>query len=202
MRLSVTELDAFRYYRDDEDADLESLLRRLRKEDPPSRPMLAGKAFHAILEHAQPGDDLTTVERDGFRFHFGLDCEFALHPVRELKGDIVLPTPVGPVTLVGVVDSIGRSVCDYKLTARFDPDRYIDSYQWRCYLLMFHAHRFDYEVFVAKEDEKTGDFTVYDYHPMPFYAYPGMMLDVLREVGEFAKFAATFLPERNIKEAA
>lgn len=195
MRLSVTELDAFRYYRDTEEADLESLLRRLRKEEPPSRAMHAGRAFHAALEHAQPGDDLGLIERDGFRFRLELDHAMPIPRIRELKGESVLPTPIGPVTLVGVVDGVDGPVRDYKLTGRFDAERYIDSYQWRCYLVMFGAHQFDYDVFVAK-DTDADPIVIYDYHRLPLYAYPGMTADVLREVGELAQFVAKHLPER------
>jgi hypothetical protein len=137
MRISVTELDAYRRYRDQEDVELEQLLLQLRKLEPPSQAMLAGKAFHYVLEHAKPGEELTTAKVDDFTFRFQLDCALELPRVRELKGEIVVMTSVGPVTLVGVVDGLDGPVIDYKLTSRFEAERYADSYQWRCYLLMF-----------------------------------------------------------------
>lgn len=201
MRLSVTELDAFRRYRDNEDVDLDALLRQLRREEPPTRPMLAGKALHYVLEHATPGA-LETAEHDGFKFRFALDCDLPLPSVRELKGEHLIPTSEGAVTLVGVVDGLDVGVRDYKLTSRFDPERYADSYQWRCYLMMFGAPMFQYDVFVAQEDEEAGEYVVRDYHPMRFYAYPGMFEDVIREVDEFAGFVARHLPERMTARAA
>jgi hypothetical protein len=203
MRISVTELDAYRRYRDQEDVELEQLLLQLRKLEPPSQAMLAGKAFHYVLEHAKPGEELTTAKVDDFTFRFQLDCALELPRVRELKGEIVVMTSVGPVTLVGVVDGLDGPVIDYKLTSRFDAERYADSYQWRCYLVMFNAEEFSYRVFVQREDTHTGDIVVYEYHPFSFYAYPGMREHVLREVEQFAVFLAKHLPERvQVKEAA
>lgn len=194
IRLSVTDLDAYRRYRDNEDVVIEDLLRQLRREEPPSRAMLAGKAFHYVMEHAQAGQILTTAEHDGFKFRFDLDCGIPLPRVRELKGEVEIDTPSGIVTLVGVVDGIDGAIHDYKLTGRFDAERYIDSYQWRCYLVMFGSPRFDYDIFVA--NEKDEEFVVDDYHRLPFYAYTGMRDHVVREVTEFADFITRHLPER------
>lgn len=196
MRVSVTELDAYRQYRGDEEAELEDLLRQLRKQAPATPAMLAGKAFHKVLEYIDAGAKLETAEQDGFRFRFDLAESIALPPVRELKGELEVQTSVGPVTLVGVVDGIDLAVRDYKLTGRFDAERYADSYQWRCYLLMFGATRFDYDVFVNREDSRTGELVICEYHRLPFYAYPRMREDVLHEVELFAQFAAEHLPER------
>lgn len=196
MRMSVTDLDAFRYYRAAEDADLDSLLRRLRKQEPPSRAMMAGRALHTILENAEPGVTLDIVEQDGFRFRFSLDLALRLPAVRELKGDVVIQTAQGPVTLVGVVDGLDGAVRDYKLTSRFDAERYAESYQWRCYLSMFKARRFVYDVFVAFDNEQADEIIVSEYHPLTFYAYPAMDADVHREVEAFVAFASKHLPER------
>lgn len=194
LRCSVTELDLYRRYRGDEEGDLELLLRQLRRAEPPSRAMQAGRAFHTILENAKPGQVLERAEQDGFFFRFDVDCALPLPRVRELKGEPVMPTSIGPVTLVGVVDGLDGYVRDYKLTARFDAERYADSYQWRCYLVMFNAQRFDYDVFEQREDGDT--FCIHAYHPMRLYAYPGMHEDVLRELDAFARFAYQHLPER------
>lgn len=193
MRLSVTELDAYRRFRALEEMSFEEMLQILLKQRAPTRAMEAGRAFHAVLEDAQPCD-LTVIERDGFKFRFNLDCEIALPRVRELKGEIVLPTSVGPVTLVGIVDGIDSGIHDYKLTGRFDAERYFDSYQWRCYLHMFGGSKFVYDVFEGKDE---GDeWVIFNYHPLSMYAYPGMAEDVLLEVDELARFTAERVPER------
>lgn len=193
MRLSVSGLDAFRRYRDTEDADLDALLRQLRKEEPPSRPMLAGSAFHHVLEHAGPGS-MDYAEANGFKFRLQVDCDLPLPAIRELKGEVQLTTKSGPVTLVGVVDGMdGVEVWDHKLTARFDAERYAESYQWRCYLTMFGGTKFTYNIFVGKDDEDLDEWVITEFHPLTFYAYPAMRDDVMREIEQFAAFAAKYL---------
>lgn len=201
MRISVTDLDGWRYYKATEEMDVEGFLKRLRKEEPPTQNMLAGKALHKVLQHAGAGD-LTTAEADGFRFKFLVDCDIPLLPVRELKGEIVIQTAAGPVTLVGIIDGHDGSVYDHKLTGRFDAERYADSYQWRAYLTMFGARRFVYQVFEGKEGDDLTEWLVYGFHRFPLYAYEGMRGDVEREVGELASFIAEHMPERAQRIAA
>jgi hypothetical protein len=195
MRLGVSELDAWRYYRASEEASLDDLLARLRRETPPTEPMMAGSALHKALEHANGEADV--LEADGYRFHFQADCELYMPAIRELKGELEMDTPAGPITLVGVVDAIAGEVQDHKLSARFDAERYSDSYQWRCYLRMFNAKRFVYNVFVGKP-ERPKVYTIYEFHKLPLYAYPEMHQDVQREVEQFAQFVWTYLPERRL----
>lgn len=194
MRLSVTDLDSWRYYKDSEEMDVEALLRRLRKLEPPSQPMLAGSALHKILEHASVGA-LDHAEAEGFKFRFAVDAEIPLLPVRELKGEIQLVTPSGVATLVGVVDGLDGAVYDHKLTERFDAERYADSYQWRCYLLMFGAKKFIYNVFEGRE-ENAGQWVIHGFQQFPLYSYDGMRGDVVREVSELAEFVAQYVPEK------
>lgn len=194
MRISVTDLDSYLYWKSSEDVALETLLSRLRRETEPTPAMMAGRAFHKALETAAEGS-LESVEVDGFKFRFLLDCELALSPIRELKGDMIVPTSAGNVTLVGVVDAMhGLTVRDYKLTERFDAERYIDSYQWRSYLTIFRANRFIYDVFVCREELDTR--IIYDYHQLPIYAYDGIERDVAEEVDGLARIIAQYLPER------
>jgi Fe-S-cluster containining protein len=187
VRISVTSLDAYRYYCDSE-MELDALLRQLRKEEPPTPQMLAGKALHAALETFD-GGDVFTLERDGYKFKFVGECAIALPDIRELKGEMQIDTSVGPVTLVGIVDGMdGTEVFDHKLTAQFNAEKYADSYQWRCYLTMFGGRKFTYNCFVGKEDTESGEWVIYDFQPLTFYAYPEMRADVQREVDWFAQF--------------
>lgn len=195
MRISVTDLDGWRYFRASEDMTVEDFLRRLRREEPPTPAMRAGRALHKLLEHAQEGE-VTLAEQDGFRFNFQADCNVPLMPIRELKGEMIIPTPVGPVTLVGVVDGIDRAVYDHKLTERFDAERYADSYQWRCYLAMFVAHKFTYNVFEGRHDPKLDEWVIYGFQQVSFYSYPTIAQDVRQEVSDLACFIAENLPER------
>lgn len=195
IRVSVTDLDQLRYYRASEDMALEDLLRRLRREEPPSEAMAAGKAFHAILEHADECE-LDHAEQDGLIFRFALDGEITLSPIRELKAEKVYSVLGEPVELVGVVDGLfGSMVEDHKLTTRFNVDFYTDSLQWRCYLDMFQAQSFRYNIFEQRQD-RDGIYVVHAYHPMTFYRYPDLAGDVHRALRDFVEFTHQYLPER------
>jgi hypothetical protein len=200
IRLSVTDLDGYMYWRESEDMELSELIERLRGQQEPTTQMLAGRAFHKLFE--QSGEqEVTKVTVDDYEFVFAIDEELALPPVRELKAEIVFNTSVGPVTLVGKVDALdGIVVHDYKLTERFDVERYTDSYQWRSYLCMFNAASFVYDVFVGRYDGT--HVYIHDYHRMAFHAYPGMMEDVRVMVDELARIVAKHVPEKIMQEAA
>lgn len=193
IRISVSDLESYRYWAADEDAPLEELLRKLRHEKPPTDNMLAGQAFARFMENVQENTFLVAV--DGWSFRFEVDAELQLPPVREFKAERLIQTPSGPVTLVGKADGInGPVVHDQKLTERWDAERYLDSLQWRAYLWMFGASTFTYDVFVGRY--KGREVTVTEYHPLTFYAYPGMEADVERAVCELAAVIARHLPER------
>lgn len=200
IRLSVTDLDGYLYWRESEDMELSELVARLSGRQEPTHETLAGRAFHKLFEHAKAGDiHVGTV--DGFDFVFDVNQSIGLPEIRELKGECVFDTPSGPVTLVGKVDALnGRIVHDYKLTERFDAERYTDSYQWRAYLTMFGANTFVYDVFQGRYDDMR--VTVYDYHRMQFHAYPGMRDDVKREVSALAEIVAKYVPSKIVAEAA
>lgn len=203
IRLSVTDLDSYLYWRGSEDMEFEELLKRLRGQSEQTDAMLAGRAFHTLLETAEYGENLSTPTVDGWKFVFAIEQEIALPPVRELKAEVVLDTPSGPVTLVGKVDSLdGTVVHDYKLTERFEAERYADSYQWRAYLTMFGATRFVYDVFQGRYSDNDQSVTIYDYHRFPLNAYPGMREDVQRAVSGLAEIVAKHVPQKIMAEAA
>lgn len=203
IRLSVTELETLRYWKYRDDRDLADLLTDLRKEAPPSPQMAAGRAFAKFFESAPIGYAGTECEIDGWRFAWELDAELLIPDVRELKAEAVFQTPSGPVTLVGMVDGLdGLTAHDQKLTENWEAEKYVDSLQWRAYLVMFQAKAFVYDVFACryKRDKERqivpGQVTVTDYHRMPFYTYDGVQGDVQRAVNELAAIVARHLPER------
>ncbi len=200
IRLSVTDLDGYLYWRGADEMSFGDLLARLRGTSVVTDAMMAGRAFHTLLETTVAGD-LKSREIEGFQFEFKIDAEIALPPIRELKAEVVFDTAAGPVMLVGKVDAMyGRTVHDYKLTTRFDVERYIESYQWRSYLSMFGAHTFNYDVFVCRYDGPR--ITIHEYHRLPFCAYPGMRDDVARELGRLASIVAEHVPEKITREVA
>lgn len=203
IRLSVTDLDSYLYWKQAEDMGFEELLIRLRGEVEPTDAMMRGRAFHTMFENAQEGEIQSEVV-DGYEFVFEMDATIDLPTIRELKGEMVIPTRYGLVTLVGKVDSMqGITVHDYKLTERFDVERYTDSYQWRAYLTMFQAQRFIYDVFVCRQDRRDSrKLIVFDYHRMPFYAYPNMREELEVAVSGLAQIVVEHVPQKITAEAA
>lgn len=198
MRLSVSDLQCWQRYRYSEDVTLDSCLKQLRREEPPTPVLLAGRALHKALETAKYDEDETNpfgqsvLRYNDYTFFFHCEAELAIPTVRELKGEIAIETRFGSVVMVGVVDAIDTAVSDYKLTGHFDAERLAVSYQWRCYLQMFDRTRFDYKVFVG-EEIKPKEWAIRDYHALSFYRYPGMEQDVQREVQECVRFMREYV---------
>lgn len=192
IRISASDLESFRYFKANEESTLDDLIRRLAHKEPPTPQMAAGHAFAKLMEHA--GERSLDVEEvDGWTFTFDLDAELALPPVRELKAEVLFDTPSGPVTLVGKCDALdGIVVRDQKLTERFDAERYTDSLQWRCYLEMFGARSFAYDVFVGRFDLDAKEVRIVEYHPLTLCAYPDLRLDVEAAVAELAEVVVTY----------
>lgn len=188
MRFSVSDLETWRRFKDDEDQDFDELLRRLAHVDPPGPSMLAGRALAKWFEAGHEGEhESATV--DGWFFDFDLDGEIALPRWRELPVTKDFPTPSGPVTLSGRVDGFdGFTVRDQKLTERWEAEKYTDSMQWRAYLLMLGASRFMYDVFQAKFEDQTVHLV--EYHPLALWRYPGIERDVAVAVEELAEVFA------------
>ncbi len=202
----VSELETVRYWKDREDTTMPMLVADLSEGKTPTRQMQAGKAFAQLMEHAErhlvadplSGDGIPKATVDDWTFVFQLDAELPMPSVRELQAERLFQTPSGPVTLVGHCDGLdGKTVRDQKLTEKWDAERYVDSLQWRAYLVMFEADRFVYDVFVGRYDSKGEPLvTVTEYHPVAFYAYPGIQADVQRAVDELAGILAHHLPDR------
>lgn len=206
MRVSATNLESYRRWKEDGESELSDLLSYLRRETPPTESMRAGSAFHKVLELASPGDSLIAVERDGFVFEFDMDGEFALPVIRELKLETRRVIGGEPVTLVGVVDAmVGRRADDHKMTARPDAENYAPSMQWRCYLSWFDCDTFQYNLFHSYQPEaRPGVYIIKDVVEIQFCRYPGMDEEVDALVAEFVAFCKVNAPDlyNNERKAA
>lgn len=199
IRVSVTDIDALRFYLHppvpEMEIELEALLRRLRREEPPTPAMLAGTAFHTALETIEDGDHDGFVVGD-YTFSFNLDASIDLPIIRETKGELDVIVGDCRATLVGKVDGVyGKRVDDHKLTERFDAEKYLDSFQWKAYLHIFDADEFRWNIFEAVEGAPK-NYVIRNFHPLKIHRYPGMAEDVERELREFVLFARDHLPER------
>lgn len=195
LRISATDIDQLRYFRDTDDMELADLIARLKHLMPSSEAMEAGTALHAALETAEPGT-VDGFTHDGFTFSFECDAELDLPPMREMKATREYLIDDVVVTLVGKVDGIhGRAIQDHKFTAQFDADRYLGSFQWRGYLEIFGADAFRWNIFEARESAPK-NYLIRNVHKLTMHRYPGMGQDVERDIREFVVFARDHLPER------
>jgi len=196
MTFRVSEVESFRQWRDDEDADIELLLARMRGQSEASEAMLAGTAFHKALEVAQVGS-AAVLHGLGYTFNVCGDFEIALPVIREVRASKTYSIDDFAITVSGQLDTIeGKRVEDHKTTGRFDPERYLGGYQWRYYLDIFGADVFRWNVFeiAATDDPVTWD--VQSLHRLEQYRYPGMTDDCQRLACELAQFAIRLMPER------
>ncbi len=196
MLARVSNLEAFRQWREREDQTVDDLVHWLTV-DAPSEPMKAGTAFHKALETAPDGEH-DVLYANGYTFQLP-DATLVLPSIRELRAY----GSYGPLRVTGCVDAMeGKRVDDHKTTARFDPDRYLNGYSWRYYLDLLGADVFRWNVFEIRE-LKPLVYEVADPQILETYRYPGMHEDCARLAAEFHAFASEFLPGYDaMKDAA
>ncbi len=190
MNYRVSHLEAFRQWREDEDAELSDLVEKVMGEWEPSEAMKAGTAFHKALEHAGPGlTDLLIA--DGYVFHIECDCDLEIADIREIRASKTYIVDGLPIVVSGQLDAIdGKRIDDHKTTGRFDPDRYLSGYQWRLYLDIFEADVFRWNVFeVVKTADipDRQDWSVFGSHRLEQHRYPQLADDCQRLVADFAR---------------
>lgn len=196
IRLSASDLDAYRRFRANEDAELADLIAHLRRETPPSEAMEAGTALHAALEIADPGAEFERMEANGYTFDMQIEGEIDMPAIRERKETREFMIGRTLATLVGKVDAIhGQRIEDHKFTGRFDPERFMASMQWRVYLTIFGANEFRWNIFEGREIAPK-HYVISAFHQLRMHRYPGMERDVEHEVAQFIEFARCHLPER------
>jgi hypothetical protein len=188
MRHRVSNVEAFRQWEADPDADEADLLAKLRGKFEPSPAMLAGTAFHKLLELA-PSEVITErAEVNGHVFTFAGDFTVALSPIRELRASRTYTVDNELVTITGQVDEIeGKRIVDHKTTGRFDPERYLAGYQWRLYLEIFGADVFRWNVFELRPVDGT-EYEVTALHRLEQCRYPGLGADCQSLVERFARY--------------
>lgn len=181
-RISVTWLDQYQYYLDSDMSENE-LYQCLYGDFKPTIAMQAGTAFHSILEHGTLANPIC----NGFAFTVSnnLDGTIELGDMREVKHVVQL---IDGVDLVGKIDAETTStVIDHKLTGKFNPERYIDSWQWRAYLSMRNKPQFKYQIFEHGGIEEAKPINIKAYHELYQYAYRHMVDEVKDCLSDLAK---------------
>ena len=202
--ISATQLESYRRWLENEEATIEEMIAYLEKKVIPNEAMLAGSAFHKVLEDYE-NMTLAFVEKDGFKFDFSeIDTEIHIPRIKEFKFEIAKRINDELVTFVGVVDAMESDcVFDHKLTAYIDAENYTDSMQWRCYLSWLGMSKFTYNLFQkytpAAEPDKC---VIKSVTQISFYRYPEMENDVLllaTQLVDFIKANAPHLIQIEVK---
>lgn len=165
---------------------LDWLLARLRREVPQSEAQLAGIALHKALEDCTDENvEVCEMGANGYRFYFRCDGELSLTKVRELS----ISKQYGNLTVNGRVDGlVGREVHDYKTTGQFDPENYLEGYQWRFYLDMLGCNSFRWKVFVMREFVPK-EYEITQMHELAQKSYVNLEQDCRRLAAEYLDFA-------------
>lgn len=227
-RISVTALDQYQRFLDDDEMSEQEFIAQITTKIPPTTAMAVGTAWHSVLENWQgeTADNRYRVWRSEIE-HWDVimgnnHClkQFLCFDLSALATDdpIIIGEPhereqkrcwygADGVQLVGKFDVITPfAVIDHKLTASFDPERYFNSWQWRCYLAMTgkpkmiyqvfeHAGlqnlaptppNLDYEEWAYRElcDNKNS-VKITNYHRLEVLAYDGMIDEVKDIVADF-----------------
>jgi hypothetical protein len=191
ITLHCTDLDGWVWYNRLDSMTKDEFIGRLLRTDPPNFKMLAGTAFHSIMEN--PPDLISTINKDGFTFIVDCDVEIQLPQVREIRANKTYFVNGVYVTLTGGTDGItGNRVDDHKLTFDPKPENYFDSYQWRAYLDIYNADMFKYILYHGVEDGNT--ITIKDVSTMFMYRYPNMQNDLMYKISELLLFTRDNIP--------
>lgn len=197
MKLHVTDLDSFQWYKKIESMTKDEMIGRLLRTEPPNEKMRMGTAFHSILEN--PPDELDVVEKDGYTFIIECDAEITIPQIREIRAKKTYTVDNVDVTLTGGCDGItANKISDHKLTFRPNPENYFDSYQWRAYLDIYNADIFEYLIYHG--NAKGNNVKIKDVSTMSLYRYPGMVDDLKAGIAELLEFVRAYVPEILLKK--
>lgn len=185
----VSNVESFRKWEQDEEAELQPFLDELLNGFEASPAMLAGTAFHKALEEFPTDATVSTLHALGHTFTFRGDFEVRLPVIRELRASKTYMVDGQPIVISGQVDALeGLRIEDHKTTARFDPDRFMSGYQWKLYLDIFGATAFRWNVFELIELDAPGFYEVREQHTLEQYRYPALQDDCQALVSRFARF--------------
>lgn len=195
MTFRVSQVDVFRAWEENSEADMGWLLKALISKEP-TEDMLRGTAFHAALETIGTGE-VDRIDSQGFTFMFDGDYEIPLFPMREIR----VNKNYGGIVVSGAVDGIrGNHILDHKAATWFDAERYFLKYAWRFYLDIFKADRFSWYVWEMKETDEPRVYMVRDLHVIEQFRYPEIERDCRNMALRLKAFAEQHLNKQPAKE--
>ena len=186
MRISVSTLDSFDYYLNNDVSDEKFISDLTYYKD--NRPMQIGRAFESILRHPSMYDKYVNYECDNIVFdNSGITNSLSfINSLQVPTWQVRSTLKLGDVTLSGVCDIMnGLEIIDVKTTANYNYDKYANSWQWKSYLEMFGLNKFKY--FIA-EIKDGSEILVKDLHIIELYRYDNMLNELNEFVAMFKEF--------------
>lgn len=203
-RIAASDLDTWRYFKHNDYNTFEQLRNSLLRLTPPGKPAQLGTRFHALLDILAEGGD---VDWDSEPIHLAPGLEVEL-PTAGYTHEVPVKRTIdvyGDTYLIsGRLDGYDGDVngIEFKTTAMSADkalEKYLDSYQWRCY---FHClpelRRIVYHLFLVKSwNPRDGSIpTVVEYaHGPDVYRYANLERDLRNEIAGFADFVDRYVPE-------
>jgi hypothetical protein len=194
ITVRASTLDSFRLYMDPDcefisTEEMEARLRRGQDDEDaaPSEAAALGKAFNEAINGTYDGPivfDLASLAEAG------VGTEDALP---EVAGSVVLDVDGVLVRVTGHADwLLGLDMLELKTSEKpIAPDKYLDSMQWRAYVLIFGVERVTYRQVQLEESKTDGSYFARKLEDVVVgYAYPRMREDVtacLRALLDFAR---------------
>ena len=87
---------------------------------------------------------------------------------------------INGIKILGKVDGINAtSIHDLKFTSKIDIEKYVNSYQWKMYLLGSGLDKMVYDIFEVKVDDKVNRVEIKNYHKLELYRYENMESEVI-----------------------
>ena len=185
-RLSPTMLDSYRLYKTTNWKSYTDIVLTIKREVVETEPMKVGRAVHHIKEGLGT-EKYGMVLIDGYIFR-GIEKEDKKY-ISELKITPKIQTPYGNCIISMVADAIyGNEIKEYKTTqSPIDIGRYMEYYQWRCYLWGFCAEKIIYEVMEINQC-KDGIWKVKNTEKISLCPYIGMEEDIRLLVEDMIAF--------------
>ena len=208
MRVTVSDVDAFRYWKSNDWMTEEMLHERLYRKAEPPIVVLLGRAVHKVLENTRSPYlvGVHEVEQDGYDF----TLDFSRIDLAVTRGPKEVPTVRAyefgdyEVELSGRVDAVDYdTVIDYKTMGK--PPKYAfheyfhEYFQWRAYLDMLGLDKFIYAILIVdnrRSKKEEGLYVFREAHnDIDFYSYPHLHDDVRRQIREFINYIGLKHPQ-------
>jgi len=213
LRLSATLLESSRLYYAGVISQ-ESLIESIVGDVVPNEPMKLGSAFHAVFEepdeYLEWWDGAGVYLSDGYTFDAqavdkAVADIWAQAPIMEVpSSDLVLGTDYGPVRISCRADAMaGLDAWELKTTQRVpSPERYLNSMQWRAYVLAYGVTSVTYRIVQLKHLKKPDVWTVTNTETLTLYPYPNITQDVTAAATRLVEFIQHHNLNEHRQEAA